>query len=347
MTRVGVGPRLGVDRPRAAVVDAARGLRRAHQAAPESARGRDERRRVLSGGARRSPICWRWRSRRSGTALVAGGAAVLNQVYESDTDALMDRTRSRPLPAGRVAPADARTFGLALAAHRPRPARIRNQRARGASRAGDARHLSRWSTRRSSVARRVATLVGAIPGALPALIGWTAGHGAASVGGWTLFAIVFLWQIPHFMAIAWMYRDDYRKARFPMLPVLEPDGRRTGRQAVVYAALLVPASLAPTLVGVAGWAYSGDRAGSRRGPAGPGGPVRVDADRRRRARAVLRVHHLPAAHLGGDDARSLNASPSASRAQSTVDSSQLTIVRDPGRLTPVRHCRLSTVDCRL
>ena len=94
-----------------------------------------------------------------------------------------------------------------------------------------------------------------MPGALPPLIGWTAGRGAIDAGGWTLFAIVFLWQIPHFMAIAWIYRDDYRRAGFPMLPVIEPDGLRTGRQAVLYALALVPVSLVPALVGIAGLVY--------------------------------------------------------------------------------------------
>jgi protoheme IX farnesyltransferase len=100
-----------------------------------------------------------------------------------------------------------------------------------------------------------ATLVGAIPGALPPLIGWTASHGSLSAGGLALFAIVFLWQIPHFMAIAWLYRDDYGKAGFPMLPVIEPDGRRAGRQSLVYAAALLPVSLLPAFTGVAGMAY--------------------------------------------------------------------------------------------
>ena len=89
----------------------------------------------------------------------------------------------------------------------------------------------------------VATLVGAIPGALPPLIGWAAAHGTIALGGWTLFSIVFLWQIPHFMAIAWMYRDDYRSAGFPMLAVIEPDCRRTGRHAVLFAAALLPVTL--------------------------------------------------------------------------------------------------------
>ena len=103
----------------------------------------------------------------------------------------------------------------------------------------------------------MATLVGAVPGALPPLIGWVASNGRLTAGGAALFLIVFLWQIPHFMAIAWLYRDDYGKAGFPMLPVIEPDGRRTGRQAVCYAAALVPASLIPTLVGLSGFVYAG------------------------------------------------------------------------------------------
>ena len=98
---------------------------------------------------------------------------------------------------------------------------------------------------------------GAVPGALPPLIGWTASHGSLSVGGAALFAIVFLWQIPHFMAIAWLYRDDYGKAGFPLLPVIEPDGRRTGRQAVLYAAMLLPVSLLPQVIGLSGPIYFG------------------------------------------------------------------------------------------
>ena len=137
-----------------------------------------------------------------------------------------------------------------------------------------------------------------MPGALPPLIGWTASHGSIAVGGAALFAIVFLWQIPHFMAIAWMYRDDYGKAGFPMLPVIEPDGRRAGRQAVLYAAALLPVSLVPTLVGVAGAVYFAVGAGARPGAAGARGAFRGDAHRATGARAVLRLDHLPAARLG-------------------------------------------------
>ena len=189
-----------------------------------------------------------------GTALVAGGAAVLNQVYERDTDALMMRTRMRPLPDRRVGIDEARVFGIVLAAAGLAMLSLSaSLLAALVAAATLAIYLAVYTPlkRRSAIS----TLVGAVPGALPPLIGWTAGRGAIDAGGWTLFAIVFLWQIPHFMAIAWMYRDDYRRAGFPMLPVVEPDGARTGRQAVLYAVALVPVSLVPALVGVAGFAY--------------------------------------------------------------------------------------------
>jgi protoheme IX farnesyltransferase len=190
----------------------------------------------------------------AGTALVAGGAAVLNQVYERDTDALMRRTRRRPLPDGRVAPADAGAYGLALSIAGLALLAVRaNLVAAGLALVTLIVYLFVYTPlkRRSSLA----TLVGAVPGALPALIGWTASHGSIARGGAALFAIVFLWQVPHFMAISWLYRDDYRNAGFPMLPVVDPDGRRAGRQAVLYAAALVPCSLIPTIIGIAGPTY--------------------------------------------------------------------------------------------
>ena len=100
-----------------------------------------------------------------------------------------------------------------------------------------------------------ATVIGAIPGALPPVIGWAAARGSLSQGAWVLFAIVFLWQLPHFLAIAWMYREDYARAGFPMLPVIEPDGRSTARQAVFYCAALLPVSLGPTLLGMTNSVY--------------------------------------------------------------------------------------------
>jgi protoheme IX farnesyltransferase len=190
----------------------------------------------------------------AGTALVAGGAAVLNQVSERDTDALMRRTRLRPLPDGRVTPGEARVFGAVLAAGGVALlAFAENVFAALLAVATLVIYLVVYTPMKRRTP--AATLVGAVPGALPPLIGWTAAYGTPSLGGWTLFAIVFLWQVPHFMAIAWMYRDDYRSAGFPMLPVIEPDGQRTGAQALLFSLLLLPASLTPTLTGVAGWTY--------------------------------------------------------------------------------------------
>ena len=186
-------------------------------------------------GAPGSLDFWAMASAVVGTALVAGGAAVLNQVYERDTDALMRRTRMRPLPDGRVAPTDATLFGLALTGCGLMLLAARaNSWAALLALATVVIYLIVYTPMKRISS--LSTLVGAVPGALPPLIGWAASHGAASTGGGVLFAIVFLWQIPHFMAIAWLYRDDYRKAGFTMLPVVEPDGRRTGRQAVLYAA---------------------------------------------------------------------------------------------------------------
>ena len=192
----------------------------------------------------------------AGTALVAGGAAVLNQVYERDTDALMRRTRMRPLPDGRVPLADATLFGLALSAA---GLGLLATRANLLAAALAIATLVIYLTMYTPMKRRtpLATLVGAVPGALPPLIGWTASHGSISMGGVALFALVFLWQIPHFMAIAWLYRDDYARAGFPMLSVVDPGGRRAGRQAVIYALALVPVSLVPTLAGISGMIYLG------------------------------------------------------------------------------------------
>jgi protoheme IX farnesyltransferase len=179
----------------------------------------------------------------AGTALVAGGAAVLNQLYERDTDALMRRTRLRPLPDGRVSPADARRFGLGLTiAGLLLLAARANLLAAGLAFVTVFVYLKIYTPMK--LLTPASTLVGAVPGALPALIGWTASHGSVGAGGLTLFAIVFLWQIPHFMAIAWLYRDDYRKAGFPMASVIDPSGARAGHQAALFAAMLVPITLA-------------------------------------------------------------------------------------------------------
>jgi protoheme IX farnesyltransferase len=189
-----------------------------------------------------------------GTALVAGGASAFNQVMERNQDSLMRRTRLRPLPDGRLQPAESLVFATALSVTGllVLGAGV-NALSAGVALVTVLIYVIIYTPlkRRSSVS----TVVGAIPGALPPVIGWAAARGALSQGGWVLFWIVFLWQLPHFLAIAWMYREDYARAGFPMLPVIEPDGRSTGRQAVFYCAALLPVSLLPTLLGMANTAY--------------------------------------------------------------------------------------------
>jgi protoheme IX farnesyltransferase len=189
-----------------------------------------------------------------GTALVAGGASAFNQVIERNPDSLMRRTRSRPVPDGRLQPAESLAFATALSVTGLLIlAAGVNVLSAGVALVTLVTYAAIYTPlkRRSSFS----TVVGAVPGALPPVIGWAAARGALSEGGWVLFGIVFLWQLPHFLAIAWMYREDYARAGFPMLPVIEPDGRSTGRQAVFYCAALLPVSLAPTLIGLANTAY--------------------------------------------------------------------------------------------
>jgi protoheme IX farnesyltransferase len=189
-----------------------------------------------------------------GTGLVAGGASAFNQVMERDLDALMKRTRTRPLPDQRLQPAEGLLFGGAITlAGVLMIAASANLLAAAVAVATLLSYVVVYTPlkRRSSFG----TIIGAIPGALPPVIGWAASSAAVPTAAWTLFGIMFLWQLPHFLAIAWMYREDYARAGFPMLAVLEPDGRSTGRQSVVYAAALVPVSLAPTLMGMTGAIY--------------------------------------------------------------------------------------------
>jgi protoheme IX farnesyltransferase len=189
-----------------------------------------------------------------GTGLVAGGASAFNQVLERDLDALMKRTRARPLPDQRLQPVEGLLFGGAITlAGLLMIVMATNLLAAVVALATLLSYVAVYTPlkRRTSFG----TVIGAIPGALPPIIGWAAASGALPPQAWTLFGIMFLWQLPHFLAIAWMYREDYARAGFPMLPVLEPDGRSTARQSVVYAAALVPFSLVPTLMRMAGEAY--------------------------------------------------------------------------------------------
>ncbi|HEV8544534.1 MAG TPA: heme o synthase [Verrucomicrobiae bacterium] len=191
-----------------------------------------------------------------GTALVACGASALNQLLEREQDAKMRRTESRPLPSGRMDSDTVLLLGAGLAA-------------------GGLLYLALAVNLLTSFLgaltlasylfvytplKRITTLntfIGAIPGAIPPLMGWTAATGHVSAAGWSLFAILFLWQLPHFMAIAWLYREDYARGGFKMLPIIDPDGSKTAAQAICHSFGLIPVSLFPALLGVAGVVYFG------------------------------------------------------------------------------------------
>lgn len=189
-----------------------------------------------------------------GTGLTAAGASALNQYFERDADALMNRTRNRPLPLGQVRPFPALLFGLSLTV------------VGGGVLWGTVNALSAAVALTSAVLyvgvytplKRYSwlnTTIGAIPGALPPMIGWAAVTDQLNLGAWVLFFILFLWQHPHFYSIAWMFRDDYQRGGFKMLPVVKPDGQSTLRQSLGAAILLVPVSLLPTFVRIVGWPY--------------------------------------------------------------------------------------------
>lgn len=185
-----------------------------------------------------------------GTALVAGGASALNQVWERDSDKLMRRTRMRPLPDARLEPSQARFFGWTLSIlGLVELAVFVNVLSSIVALVTLASYV--WFYTPLKFRTSLSTIVGALPGALPAVIGWSAATNTLSMGGWVLFGIVFMWQMPHFLAIAWMYRDEYARAGIQLLPVIQPDGRSTGRQAVLYTAGLIPITLMPTLMGLA------------------------------------------------------------------------------------------------
>jgi protoheme IX farnesyltransferase len=191
-----------------------------------------------------------------GTALVAGGAAAINQVTERETDRLMARTSARPVAGGRMAPQEGRVVAAALSSVGIAALWMA---ANGLAALVALTTLLTYAAVYTPLKRRtsLATVVGAVPGALPPLIGWAAARGTlAEPAPWALFLIMFLWQLPHFLAIAWRYRDDYARAGLQMLPAIDPDGALTGRQAALWAATLIPFSLLPVLLGLAGAAYA-------------------------------------------------------------------------------------------
>lgn len=189
-----------------------------------------------------------------GTGLLAAGTNALNQYAERLADAEMKRTRSRPLPAGRISPALALTFsaGISVAGSVYLAVLVNPLTA-----ALGASALLIYIFAYTPLKRRTwwCTVVGAVPGAIPPMMGWTAVTGRVDLLAWILFGIVFLWQMPHFYAIGWMYRQDYARAGFPMLPVIDQGGERTARQIIAYTVALVLVSVLTTVLGLTGAIY--------------------------------------------------------------------------------------------
>jgi protoheme IX farnesyltransferase len=189
-----------------------------------------------------------------GTALAAAGTLALNQFFERDTDAMMERTRHRPIPDGRIQPREAFGFGFLITlAGIVYLALAINLESAWVTAVITATYLFFYTPmkRRSPLC----LLIGAVPGALPPVIGWVAARGSFDVEGWVLFAILFLWQVPHTLAIARLYREDFAKAGIQFLPVIESDGGSTHRQIVTHCSALLAVSLLPTLLGLAGAIY--------------------------------------------------------------------------------------------
>ncbi len=189
-----------------------------------------------------------------GTALVAAGTSALNQYLERDLDAKMRRTKNRPLPTGRLAPNSALAFGVLISiyglAHLMLFVNLLTALLAALTLASYIFLYTPLKTRSA-----ISTIVGAVPGALPPMGGWAAARGDLGIEAWVLFAILFIWQLPHFLAIAWIYREDYARGGFPMLPVVDPEGGSVGRQILTNCLALLPVSLLPTLVGMAGSTY--------------------------------------------------------------------------------------------
>jgi protoheme IX farnesyltransferase len=189
-----------------------------------------------------------------GTALAAGGTLALNQYFERDVDARMERTRLRPLPEGRLQPVEVLIFGVTLAIAGPLYLTLAVNTLSGLVTAFIVlSYLFLYTPLKQR--SPLCSIVGAIPGALPPVIGWVAAHGDLGLGAWMLFAILFLWQLPHSLAIAILYREDYARAGIRVLPVIEPDGGSTGRLIVCSSLGLLLVSLLPTLAGLAGSVY--------------------------------------------------------------------------------------------
>lgn len=186
--------------------------------------------------------------------LLAFGVATLNQYWEKDLDPLMERTATRPLPTQKVTPNEALIFGVLLCLI----AEVYlfftvNPLTAGLGLIVIFGYVLLYTPLKTITS--ASTAIGALPGAMPPLMGWTASANEITLGAWVLFAIIFLWQFPHFLAIAWMYKEQYAKAGIKMLPVVEPDGKITAQQIVLFTVMLLPISIAPFFLGISGFVF--------------------------------------------------------------------------------------------
>ena len=191
-----------------------------------------------------------------GIALVAGGTSGLNQVWERDVDARMKRTCRRPIPAGRVSPLVGWWFsGLCAAVGIVFLYFAVNRLTALLAAVSVITYVFMYTPLKR--VSSLSTLLGAVPGALPIVGGWAAARGELGPGAWALFGILFFWQLPHFLALAWLFREDYRRGGLKMLGVQDPDAHQTTAHSVLYASALLPASLLPVAIGLSGWVYLG------------------------------------------------------------------------------------------
>jgi len=205
-------------------------------------------------GARNAWSFWSILHTILGTGLIASGTAALNQWYEREADRKMRRTADRPIPSGRLSANRALTFGILTSALGFFELALGvNWLSAFLGLFTLLSYLFLYTPLKQRTP--LSTLVGAFPGAMPPMIGYAAASGVLDTQAWTLFAILFLWQFPHFLAIAWMYREDYERAGIRMLPVVQPSGEATARQIVLYSLALIPVSLLPSLLGMSGKIY--------------------------------------------------------------------------------------------
>jgi protoheme IX farnesyltransferase len=206
-------------------------------------------------GSPRGPLNWPLMLHTlGGTLMVAAGTAALNQYVEREMDSVMRRTAARPLPSGTLQPREVLIFGIVSIVVGALWLLVAvNWLSALVAVLTSVLYLGLYTPLKTRTT--LSTAVGAIPGALPPLIGWAAAHGSLSLGAWVLFGIVFFWQFPHFMAIAWMYREDYARAGIQMLPVVDKKGDATFRQIITTSAILVWVSALPSVLGMAGKYY--------------------------------------------------------------------------------------------